>query len=40
MGAVVDFNQFLGVDSGVALCRGQRRVPKQFLNGAQVATSS
>src|ERR1044071_3305363 len=37
MGGLVDLQQVLGVDLGVALGGGERGVPQQLLDGPQVA---
>ena len=40
MGAVVNLHQPCGIDGGVGLGGGQRRVAQQFLDSAQIAACS
>jgi hypothetical protein len=40
VGAAVDFEQPLGVDGGVDLCRRQRRMSEQFLDRAGSASGA
>src|SRR3954469_11578754 len=39
MGAAIDFEQTIGVNSGVDLRRGERGVAEQFLDGAEIAAA-